>query len=288
MDTWFALIASFFFHVLLFKDRYDKHIESIKTKIKLSKKEAQIHNLVQAMPEGVLVMDYNKTVLLENKAYKFYVTDFSKLHYKNRFLKFSENEEYSIESDLKEFFQSNEQKIVFGSVKEKDYILEVTATKIIWESDNAAILTFRNVTSLIQLETKIAEDYSVNETLRGISHELKTPLHVIINKLRSIYEKVPDYNDEIDISIKMAKFLLSSIRNIIDYSSIKFNSLVPQEVGMFLLPTVKKCISICRTCQFTGIISVNLDLNPQLPEYIITDKSRFKQVLIALINKAAG
>lgn len=288
METWFALICFYIFHILLFKDRYDKQIESITNKVKLQKKEAQIHSLVQTMPEGILVVNFTKDVLLTNEAYKTFVKDFDQMKYKNKLHTQTDASVKYLNEDLQNFIKSTEKKIVFGTVVENECVLEVTATKILWDSENAVILTFRDVTRVIEMEKKIAEDRSVLETLRGVSHELKTPLHVIINKIREVSNKSKDYEEELNISIQMAKFLLCNIKNIIDYSSIKFKTYQTQQLKVNIFATIKKCINICKTYHFPSILHVYTNISSDFPDLIYLDKSRFKQILVSLINKAAG
>lgn len=286
-DTYFTILSVLFFHILFFKNRFDSEIEAAKNKCIIDRKQTLISSIVQAIPEGILVLDYNCSFLLKNNSFDILVNSKLDLPYIPQLKNYTESESTYLLEDIKVFFKSHQQKIVFGTVKAAGFMLEVTGTKILWEITPAVILTFRDVTGLIKLEKEVVESASILQTLRGVSHELKTPLNVIINKVRlCINESEQNVKNELKIALSAAKFLLFSIRDIIDFSAIRFLKYTEHNSKVNLVHTLLNCVKI--SCDYQGIdvSSIKVQVDGQIPTELIIDKPRFKQILVSLLSKA--
>lgn len=284
-DTWFTIFSVFAFHVLFFKHRFESQYENTKIKFQIEKKEALINSLVQAIPEGILVLDYKCRFLLENNSFKALVKDYSNLKYYRQNAPGPGRTNFLIH-DLKEYFNASSEKIVFGIVISGDFKLEVTATKIQWELTPAVILTFRNVTDLIKMEKEIVENNSTLQHLRGVSHEFKTPMNVIIHKLKVlINKKINVIEEDLMITLNSAKHLFYCIKTIIDYSSIKFNGLCLKTCKTDILESMKNCVNVCSSYYTIDPNWVKIVKTPETPSVNLIDKSRFKQIFTSLLSQ---
>ena len=286
-DTYFTILSVLLFHILFFKNRLDSEVEGAKNKCIIDRKQTLISAIVQALPEGILVIDYNCSFLLSNKAFDVLVNGKLDLPYIPQLKNYIETESTCLIEDIGPFCKSHQQKIVFGTVKTAGFMLEVTGTKILWEVTPAVILTFRDVTGLIKLEKEVVESASILQTLRGVSHELKTPLNAIINKVRiCINESEEKVKSELKIALSAAKFLLFSIRDIIDFSSIKFLKYTEKNARVKLVQTLQKCVTISCNYQGIDVSCIKVRVDEELPQEILIDKPRFKQILVSLLSKA--
>jgi hypothetical protein len=285
-DTWMTLTHVLFFHILFFHNRFKVQMESVTNKCIIERKQILINNIVQAIPEGILVTDYDLNFLLKNKSFDVLVGQNLNLQYIPQLKNWNENHLVHLSEDIRTFSKSHQQTIVFGTVRANEFKLEVTATKIMWETTPAVILTFRDVTGLIKLEKEIVENASVLQTLRGVSHELKTPLNVVINKLKlSVKEVSNPVKNDLEEALSSAKFLLFSIRDIIDFSAIKFSNYSTPNLRTNIIDTLKESIKI--SCGYSGcsVENIKIHLKNKVNDALFLDKHRFKQVMVSLLGK---
>lgn len=128
-----------------------------------------------------------------------------------------------------------------------------------------------------------------DEFLANMSHELRTPLNVILGfaqVLNSDLSLQPQHQDYIRIMHRSGDHLLHLINDILDLSKIEANriTLEPESIDLFsLLHDLQAMFQERATdkeLQFT------LALPPDLPQYIVADPNKLRQVLINLLNNA--
>ena len=90
------------------------------------------------------------------------------------------------------------------------------------------MLTFREISNIVKLEKEVNERSKTIKILHGLSHELKTPLNHIINQqlelLNPSYDLSETVKHKLTKSVNISQFLLSLLRDMIDYSYIKYNN----------------------------------------------------------------
>ncbi len=127
--------------------------------------------------------------------------------------------------------------------------------------------------------------------LTNMSHEIRTPMNGIIgfaNLLREA-ENDEELNEFIDIIIKNGDHLLNLINDIIDLSKIEAGILHIQNQSFNLNSLTKEIFTLFASNH--NVLEKNLVFtkNDGLTDdhsYIITDRTRLKQILINLINNA--
>ena len=97
-----------------------------------------------------------------------------------------------------------------------------------------------------------------------MSHELKTPLNQIINQqielLNPCYALTEVSKNILKKSISMSQYLLSLVRDMIDYSYIKSNNLAITNSWFSITSLLNECITILK--DFSGQSSIQMKLNP--------------------------
>lgn len=143
----------------------------------------------------------------------------------------------------------------------------------------------------LQSSKEIAEsaNQAKSRYLAGLSHELRTPLNVLLGyaQLLSQDNEIPARQREtLSIVKRNGEHLADLIEGLLEISKIEagkitlqnddinLNSILMQLVEMFQMQANQKGI------EFTYHLSKNL------PDYVITDKQRFRQILINLISNA--
>ena len=133
-------------------------------------------------------------------------------------------------------------------------------------------------------EEKLANIYK-NNLIRGLSHDLKTPLNGIISLLNGFPTEDRNKNNYGLIHMS-AQFLLYKLKDMLDYSQI--------EIGLFVLKEESICLynfflSIIKLCQLQADleqVTITFKIDKKLPHAIIGDKDRLEQVIIHLLQNA--
>ena len=266
--------------------------QEIRVNIELENKQCNVQNLLNAIPEGILVLDKDLKVIMENKASQKLLKENNilelKLHekYNNK----EKNTSIALVKYVKEFKESSENSTTFGMCKSGCYSIECTGSKTEWNNLKCVILTLREVSCIIKLEDELLLNSQTLKILQGISHELKTPLNQIINDhneiLRSNQELPNDVQQHITKSLYVSMYLLSSIQDMIDYSHIKFKNLKLNYTWILTDEVILETIGILKNMNSSCAIKVCSDTADRFSIY--TDKRRFKQCLLSLGSISLG
>lgn len=142
----------------------------------------------------------------------------------------------------------------------------------------------------LQMARKEAETASriKSEFLANMSHEIRTPLNGVIGFINLLIKtKLDDrQNDHVHTIQKSALNLLSIINDILDFSKIEAGKLKLEHIPF----NVRECVEDAITLMAPNAHEKGLELIPiiyqDVPEKIIGDHLRVKQILTNLINNA--
>jgi PAS domain S-box-containing protein len=125
--------------------------------------------------------------------------------------------------------------------------------------------------------------------LANMSHELKTPLNAIIGFSRSMakdHQLSLQYRKDLESIHHSGKHLFVLINDLLEISKVESNtvklsekicnihSLIHEIKGMFRLKAKEKELQL------------NVHVSPDLPEFILVDENKFRQILINLLSNA--
>ena len=132
-------------------------------------------------------------------------------------------------------------------------------------------------------------NHSKSEFLANMSHELRTPLNGILGYAQILQQSylLPEVEQKkASIIHQCGSHLLTLINDILDLSKIEACKLeiIPTEAS---LPVILMGIDeICSIRAQNKGITFKLDLDPHLPNGVLIDEKRFRQVFINLIGNA--
>ncbi len=125
--------------------------------------------------------------------------------------------------------------------------------------------------------------------LANMSHEIRTPMNGIIGMtelLISVDDIPKKYKEYIELIHKSSNNLLTVINDILDYSKIESNQIVIEKLPIKLEEEIDEVINLLKYKANEKGIELLTDYDKNIPQYIITDPVRVKQILTNIINNA--
>jgi signal transduction histidine kinase/DNA-binding response OmpR family regulator/purine-cytosine permease-like protein len=147
-------------------------------------------------------------------------------------------------------------------------------------------------TSLALQDAKVKAE-TANEAksryLAGLSHELRTPLNVMLGyaQLLSQDETFPkNQRETLGIVKRNGEHLADLIEGLLEISKIEMGRLTLQRDEVNLKAILQQLIDMFQMKAAQKSIKFIYEPSANLPDYVATDKQRFRQILINLISNA--
>lgn len=170
-------------------------------------------------------------------------------------------------------------------------------------NDEECIVLLRNVTEeklyqqQLEISRKIAEEEKLkaeiankakSEFLANMSHEIRTPLNAIIGYTEFLLTKCiyPNEKKVLKTIMDSANVLLSLINDILDLSKIEANKLELKPEPVNLKSIVKEIKQIFFQKAEEKELKLIVDYNENIPEIMILDEIRIRQILLNLVGNA--
>ncbi|MEB3292562.1 MAG: ATP-binding protein [Synechococcales bacterium] len=126
-----------------------------------------------------------------------------------------------------------------------------------------------------------------SEFLANMSHELRTPLNGVLGYAQILARTVnEDQKRGVDIIHQCGSHLLTLINDVLDLSKIEARKLELQPTALHFPAFLQGVVEICRIRADQKQVAFVYEPSEQLPEGIVADEKRLRQVLINLLGNA--
>ena len=133
-----------------------------------------------------------------------------------------------------------------------------------------------------------AASRSKGEFLASMSHEIRTPLNAVIGlvDLMMASDLRPDQREDLDVVRSSAYALLSLINNVLDFSKIEAGRLELDTAAFGLEQFLDESLKIMAMKAHSKGIELACRLAPEVPDRLVGDPTRLRQVLLNLVDNA--
>ncbi|QGJ68901.1 Signal transduction histidine-protein kinase BarA [Planctomycetales bacterium 10988] len=164
------------------------------------------------------------------------------------------------------------------------------------EEDDQAICFALDLTEQKETEQELQQakeraegaDRAKSEFLANISHELRTPMNAIIGmtQLALQADLSPKVRDYLKTSKESADILLRLLNDILDFSKMEANKFSLDSIPFVLRDTIDEAVKSVSVSAYEKGLELACNMPIQIPQNLIGDPVRLKQVISNLIGNA--
>lgn len=165
---------------------------------------------------------------------------------------------------------------------DKSIYMIITAMDLTEQKRNLSALAVANEKALIAMKAR-------SEFLSNVSHEIRTPINAIVGMSELIRETElsGDQKHYIQILSNSARVLQGLVENVLDFSRVESGAFnLNKEIKFFLNEIVDDSFLVTSTYKNKSPIDLIVDIDSQVPNSLMGDGPKLKQVLINLLSNA--
>jgi signal transduction histidine kinase/CheY-like chemotaxis protein len=254
---------------------------------RLRSSEQMLFKMIEEMPVGVIIHNRNREIIKANRkaAEQYSYSGENEMTGKifPETATSSENDYFS--KNLGGTFSPDHFVILKKEIGE--IILFRTSIPVKFRGEESTMEMIVDVTMLESARKQEAMASSAkSEFLARMSYEIRTPLNGIIG-MSDILEKqelTSEARNVLGLLRRSAEVLLNIINDILDFSKIESGKLILDEIPFSLREEIIYCYDLARTNIDEQHVAFNCFIDDNVPDKVIGDPFRLRQILSNLIN----
>lgn len=269
-----------------------KNLRSGEKEIKrLKESERMLFSLIEEMPAGVIIYNNSREIIKANKIAAAYYSYSDEADMKGKIYP-----EYSL-TESSEYYSrylggafSPEQFIIL----KKDIgeiILFRNTIPVCFMGEDATLEMLMDVTMLESARKQEAQgNIAKSEFLARMSYEIRTPMNGIIGMTDILSrQKLPNEMKEIvGLLRRSTEVLLTIVNDILDFSKMESGKMILDEIPFNLREEVVYCFDLARKSIDEKNVKINIEVQDDVPDKVIGDPSRLRQILTNLLNHSVS
>ncbi|NLX25935.1 MAG: response regulator [Lentisphaerae bacterium] len=265
--------------------------------------ELLLMHLMESSADSIYFKDRNSRIIMANKALcdRLHLTP-EKLLGKTDFDWFDEVHAQQAFNDEQKIIETRTPLI---GVEEKEVWTDgsmawVSTTKMPLLNDNNEVVgTFgisRDITKWKTMEEELRETQkqaeiaakAKSEFLANMSHEIRTPLNAIVGmgELLGDSSLTPEQRELVSVIGTSSGTLIEIVNSILDLSKIESGKLDLESVPFNLVQTIEKTVDVVVPPATTKELELMQFFKSDLPDVVIGDPTRLRQILLNLLSNA--
>lgn len=141
----------------------------------------------------------------------------------------------------------------------------------------------KNAKEIAENASKTKENF-----IASMSHEIRNPLNSITGfthllKEITANETQLDYLNNIELS---GQRLLDLLNKLLDFSKYNADKLTVISTRLNIKDLIQKSVGICKSLAIEKNLHIDINFNPNTPEWIESDESKIYQIILNLLNNA--
>lgn len=273
--------------IIFFFWRFYKSQQSAMERLKTSEK--MLFKLIEEMPAGVIIHNKNREIIKANKVAANQYSYLSETAMKGKIFA-----ETSLPNDNDYFSRNlggsfNPDQFVIIKKEIGETILYRNSIPVIFMGEEASMEILIDVTLLESARKQEAKaNLAKSEFLARMSFEIRTPLNGIIGMTDVLgrCDLSEDVKEFISLLRRSTEVLLSIINEILDFSRIESGKMILDEVPFNLREEINYCSDLAKMHIVANDLKLTLTVDENIPETIIGDPFRLRQILTNLLNNS--